>query len=217
MINMLSTNVSSFWSGFLSSLSMIILSEIGDKTFLIAAIMAMSQGRWTVFSGALSALSLMSIMATSFGIILPRLLPHSLTSWIAAALFAFFGMRMIKEGVSMSTNHLQDEFEQVAQELDIDPAVSPSARKAERMETGLNDNDAGRKALWWKVASLTFLAEWGDRSQIATIALAAAQDPFGVTLGAIIGHAMCTALAVVCGSILAKFVSIKTGSMNYNG
>eukprot|EP00966_Prymnesium_polylepis_P240586 5563778-Prymnesium_polylepis.1 len=31
--------------------------------------------------------------------------------------------------------------------------------------------------------TLTFVAEWGDRSQIATIAMAADQDLVGVTLG----------------------------------
>lgn len=44
---------------------------------------------------------------------------------------------------------------------------------------------------------MTFLAEWGDRSQISTIALAAAHDPYGVTLGGIIGHAFCTGGAVL--------------------
>jgi putative Ca2+/H+ antiporter (TMEM165/GDT1 family) len=55
--------------------------------------------------------------------------------------------------------------------------------------------------------TLTFLAEWGDRSQIATIALAAAKDPFGVTLGGTIGHAMCTGLAVIGGRMLASRIS----------
>lgn len=35
---------------------------------------------------------------------------------------------------------------------------------------------------------LTFLAEWGDRSQIATITMAAEKDPVMVTIGAILGH-----------------------------
>eukprot|EP00958_Prasinococcus_capsulatus_P003043 scaffold269_cov404-Prasinococcus_capsulatus_cf.AAC.47 len=35
----------------------------------------------------------------------------------------------------------------------------------------------------WKAFTMTFLAEWGDRSQIATITLAAEGDMLGVTLG----------------------------------
>ena len=58
--------------------------------------------------------------------------------------------------------------------------------------------------------TLTFLAEWGDRSQIATIALASAKDPVGVTLGGIIGHALCTGLAVVGGRLLASRISEKS-------
>ena len=39
---------------------------------------------------------------------------------------------------------------------------------------------------------LTFLAEWGDRSQIATITLATHKNPVGVTIGGVIGHSICT-------------------------
>ena len=58
--------------------------------------------------------------------------------------------------------------------------------------------------------TITFLAEWGDRSQIATIAMAAAKNPYGVTLGGVVGHALCTGLAVLGGKLLASRISERT-------
>ena len=54
--------------------------------------------------------------------------------------------------------------------------------------------------------TLTFLAEWGDRSQIATVGLAAASDMLGVTLGGILGHSICTGAAVLGGKHLAAHI-----------
>lgn len=58
--------------------------------------------------------------------------------------------------------------------------------------------------------TMTFLAEWGDRSQIATVVLAARENVIGVTLGACIGHALCTGLAVIGGRFIATMISVRT-------
>ena len=58
-----------------------------------------------------------------------------------------------------------------------------------------------------EVFTLTFLAEWGDRSQIATIGLAASSNVLGVTLGGCLGHAVCTGAAVAGGKGMASMIS----------
>ncbi|CAG5135566.1 unnamed protein product [Candidula unifasciata] len=58
--------------------------------------------------------------------------------------------------------------------------------------------------------TLTFLAEWGDRSQIATIILGAREDIFGVMLGGCIGHTVCTGVAVLGGRFVAQRISVRT-------
>jgi putative Ca2+/H+ antiporter (TMEM165/GDT1 family) len=58
---------------------------------------------------------------------------------------------------------------------------------------------------------MTFLGEWGDRSQIATIAMAAGNDYWWVTLGALLGHACCTGVAVIGGRAIAGKVSLRVG------
>ena len=51
-----------FTKGFTSSTAMIIATEIGDKTFFIAAVLSMRHARLTVFAGAILALICMTIL-----------------------------------------------------------------------------------------------------------------------------------------------------------
>jgi putative Ca2+/H+ antiporter (TMEM165/GDT1 family) len=64
---------------------------------------------------------------------------------------------------------------------------------------------------WVQTFVMTFLGEWGDRSQIATIAMAAGQDYWWVTGGAVSGHAVCTSVAVIGGRAIAGKVSLRVG------
>jgi len=56
---------------------------------------------------------------------------------------------------------------------------------------------------------LIFIAEWGDRSQLATIVLASANDVGGIILGSIVGHTICTSLAVIAGALVARWISVR--------
>lgn len=196
-----------FFTSFLSSISMIIVSEIGDKTFFIAAIMAMRNNKTEVFFAAVAALALMTVLSAAMGFTLPNLLPRQYTHYAAALLFVFFGVKLLREAATMDPAEPNEELEEVETEL------AESQQKEKEMEEG----GAEHKKLpflrhffspvFIQCFSMTFLAEWGDRSQIATIALAAAKDPIGVTLGGIIGHSFCTGLAVVGGTLLSARIS----------
>ncbi|KAF6147152.1 hypothetical protein GIB67_036871, partial [Kingdonia uniflora] len=59
--------------GFTKSLAMTVLSEIGDKTFFAAAILAMRYPRRLVLTGCLSALIVMTIISALAGWAAPNL------------------------------------------------------------------------------------------------------------------------------------------------
>lgn len=54
-------------SGFFASFFLIFLSEIGDKTFFIAALLAMRCGRWISWLGSVAALIVMTIISVGIG------------------------------------------------------------------------------------------------------------------------------------------------------
>ncbi len=76
---------------FFSALAMILASEVGDKTFFIAAVLAMKHSRAVVLVGALGALALMTVLSAILGDITKRIMPHEYTHYLAVLLFIVFG------------------------------------------------------------------------------------------------------------------------------
>eukprot|EP00057_Strongylocentrotus_purpuratus_P025356 XP_011679830.1 PREDICTED: GDT1-like protein 3 [Strongylocentrotus purpuratus] len=105
-----------FVHAFVASLSVIIVSELGDKTFFIAAIMAMRHPRITIFAGALSALAVMTVLSAMLGYAI-TIIPRKYTYYASTVLFFIFGIRMLREGWSMSPDEGQEELEEVQADL----------------------------------------------------------------------------------------------------
>ncbi|OJD27290.1 hypothetical protein ACJ73_01314 [Blastomyces percursus] len=242
---------------FLLSLTMILFSEVGDKTFLVAALMAMRHPRMVVFSSAFTALIAMTVLSALLGHAVPTLISKSFTNILAAVLFLIFGVKMVFEAKNMAPDEgVGEEMKEVEMELEEKEhqqrrlnrrrSISPYALEAGRgprksrssnhhlpspesisssssrgsspsrgnslsnMVVGLNNLfSLLLSPAWVQTFVMTFLGEWGDRSQIATIAMAAGQDYWWVTWGAVTGHGICTAAAVIGGRAIAGRVSMR--------
>ncbi|PKA61254.1 GDT1-like protein 4 [Apostasia shenzhenica] len=189
------------FDAFFASLSMILVSEIGDETFIIAALMAMRHPKSIVLSGALSALIVMTVLSTALGRIVPNLISRKHTNNAATVLYLFFGLRLLYIAWRADPKSSQKkEIEEVEEKLELGQGKSVYRRFFARFCT----------PIFLESFILTFLAEWGDRSQITTIALATHKNAVGVAVGAIFGHSVCTSVAVVGGSMLASKISQRT-------
>lgn len=207
-----------FVHAFVASFSVIIVSELGDKTFFIAAIMAMRYPRLTVFAGAIAALALMTVLSAVFGMA-ATIIPRVYTYYISTALFALFGLKMLKEGYYMSATEAAEELEEVQSDLrkrEDELEREASSTVVQDAETGVIRKSKKNTAMnlllriLMQAFTMTFLAEWGDRSQLTTIILSARENVYGVITGGIIGHAICTGLAVIGGRMIAQKISVRT-------
>ncbi|SGY13591.1 BQ5605_C010g05902 [Microbotryum silenes-dioicae] len=251
-------------AGLDRAIAVIVVSEIGDKTFLIAAILSMRHPRVTIFAGALAALAVMSLLSSLLGQIVPTLLPKRYTTIAAALLFFVFGARMMQEGLEMEAGDagrqkMEEEMKEVQKEVEEAEGEAASGNAGRKAAYQMVDLEEARSAassaaaglprpvtsskrrssfslpskkdavstltegvknlfglffspIFVQAFILTFLAEWGDRSQITTIALAAAHNVWLVTFGTTLGHSFCTLLAVLGGRWISQHISIKHGT-----
>ena len=183
----------SLFDGFLSAFLLIFFSEIGDKTFFIAVLLATQQPKSSVFAGTFGALAVMTVISVAIGQVF-HVAEESLTvftsdvpwdDYLAVALLLVFGVQTL----------LSAE-EETAEEEEEDAKIAVAGMQFD-----------GAAALVLSTFALVFAAEWGDKSFIATIALSAAASPAGVVIGATAGHGVATGIAVLVGDILGDVIS----------
>jgi putative Ca2+/H+ antiporter (TMEM165/GDT1 family) len=189
-------------SGFLQAFLLILVSELGDKTFFIAGLLAAKYGRFISFTGSLGALSVMTVISTVLGQLF-HAVPSSLTQgvpfddYIAIAAFTYFGVKTLYDASQLEGDDNAGILEEQAEaEKTVEELTADQKRKSSI-------------ALILQTFSLVFAAEIGDRSFLSTIALSAALNPFAVAAGAIGGHGVATGIAVAGGVLLSKYLSEK--------
>ncbi|CAM0947745.1 unnamed protein product [Alopecurus aequalis] len=203
----------SLLGGLTKSLAMTVLSEVGDKTFFAAAILAMRHPRKLVLAGCLSALTVMTVLSASLGWVAPNLISRKWTHHVTTLLFFVFGIWSLWEGFKEDKE--SEDLAEMEAKLDADFKGNNGESKNKSKAT--DDKKKQQRPflmqffspIFLKAFSITFFGEWGDKSQIATIGLAADENPFGVVIGGVIAQALCTTAAVIGGKSLASQISEK--------
>jgi putative Ca2+/H+ antiporter (TMEM165/GDT1 family) len=181
------------WADFASAFGLLLLAELGDKTQL-AVLTQVCKYRTVlpVFLGGSLALTILTGIGVAFGQAMGVLLPADIIRRVAAVLF-------IAMGLYLAYQHLR----QAGQPEETDESLVCDADDADQ-------SAALRRRDWAAFSStfvLIFLAELGDKTQLASISLASkSSSPWMVFLGASLALSTVTAMGVLFGQGISRLV-----------
>lgn len=176
------------WNALLSTFGLVFVAELGDKTQLAVVTQVCRHRRpWAVFGGASLALTAVTALGAIGGQVLGRFIPQHVLPIIAGAAFIVMGLLIGREAL----------------------------KAAEEGSDGAQENCDSSAARRWRVFratfALLFVAELGDKTQLAVLGLSGkAQSPQAVFIGGALALMTVTALGVLGGEGLCKLISERT-------
>jgi putative Ca2+/H+ antiporter (TMEM165/GDT1 family) len=163
---------------FLVSIAIVALAEMGDKTQLLALILAVRFRKpWPIVLGILVATLANHAMAGALGAWVTTAMGPDLLRWVLGVSFMAMAVWML----------IPDQ-----------------------LEDGAEAGQAPRLGVFGTTVLAFFLAEMGDKTQIATVMLAAQyQDLFSVVAGTTLGMMLANAPVVWLGERMTRRVPIR--------
>lgn len=163
----------------LAALVLVGVAELGDKSQLVCMTLAARYRPLPVILGALAAFSLLNALAVGVGGALAVWVPERWLAGLVAVLFLAFGVNTLREALSAGDEALQ------APEL------------------------SGGRGAFANTFGLLFLAELGDKTQIAVAGLSVNHRPMAVWLGATLALTATSVLGVFAGRALLAVVPLR--------
>ncbi|MFQ6101359.1 MAG: TMEM165/GDT1 family protein [Anaerolineae bacterium] len=179
------------WGIVLTTFGLVFVAELSDKTQLAVLAQTCKYRRpWAVFLGASLALTAVTALGAAGGQVVGQLVPASVLQVGAALAFVAMGVLVAREAAQVGAS-------KVACCCSDDGGGGPRAAPA---------------AAWdWKAFGSTFgllfVAEMGDKTQLAVLSLAGKRaDPLPVFIGGALALIAVTALGVVGGEGLCQLI-----------
>ena len=165
---------------FATALGLIAVMELGDKTQLVTISLAARHPWKEVLAGTILGL----VGTTAIGAAIGAILATAMGSWLTY-------IRLVGGAVFIVLGAW---------------TIFGTFRRREEPQEAVKE----RRSAFWTAASFAFLAEFGDKTQIAVIFLAATYDaPVSVFLGGSAGLSLIAVSSVVIGAGLTRLLSEK--------
>ena len=180
-------------AGFTTAFATVAIAGIGDKSFWTALILAAKhKARW-VFTGSMTALTLGTALWIGLGIWISQYIAIHTIQLVSGTTFLFFGCKALAEGFQHHRN----------QRLNQDKLNAESTTRDQGI---LSANAIIRDSF-----TTTFIAEFGDRTQLALLALAAGPNMSieSIFSGAVLANTLLVIAAVTAGKYLKELLCQK--------
>ncbi|KAK4522242.1 hypothetical protein GAYE_HPEPCTG121G0121 [Galdieria yellowstonensis] len=198
-------SASPFLSSLIEALTMVFMSELGDKSMFATALLATRYRPWLVFLGAMIALTMMTGIACFLGNLM-HFLPAMYTHYGSIFLFVYFGIQMIR-------NSFRRKDPLVSSSPEKEDTCSSEYLDAQKLVGKLQAPQDSILSVLVKIFLLIFTAEWCDRSMLATMALASSHSPLAIISGATLANLICSGIAVIGATLLSSKISERKVSL----